>query len=266
MAMISCTPDASRKGKLARRGLTLLELVVVLTVLVALAGILVPMVSNILPYASSSAGATNATEVERVVQLCLSLPQNKAAGPYNPLDLLDNLAESGGTVASYVPNNSTATSPDIVPYPLNSTSPVVTSLSAVGIQNVYQLVESTASSAPPWSPTFFPYSLPASTTTSTAILPTPTPLADVTYVAALNSIAAAQKFGVSSSGTYVVFGLGKDSAMAGAYGSKRYLQEVPVAFNPNAGNGPNSVYCRFGLVFQVDPVAGTSDLCWRGGV
>ena len=58
-------------------------------------------------------------------------------------------------------------------------------------------------------------------------------------------------------GTYVVFGLGKYSAMSGANGNARYLQETPVAYNPSANSGPDTVYCRFGLVFQVDPVNGT---------
>ena len=88
---LAICPTFRARGNRPRRGLTLLELVVVLTILVALAGILVPMVSNLLPFTSSSAGATNATEVEKVVQLCLSLPQTNTPGQYNPLDLLDNV-------------------------------------------------------------------------------------------------------------------------------------------------------------------------------
>ena len=54
-----------------------------------------------------------------------------------------------------------------------------------------------------------------------------------------------------------MFGLGKYSAMSGTYGNTRYLQEAPVAFNPSTEPARTSVYCRFGLVFQVDPVNGT---------
>ena len=68
------------RGRRPRRGLTLLELVIVLTILVALAGLVVPMVSNLLPFSSSSAGATNASEIERVVQVCLSKPQFNTLG------------------------------------------------------------------------------------------------------------------------------------------------------------------------------------------
>ena len=145
------------------------------------------------------------------------------------------------------------TPPDIVAYPL--TGPAVTSLNSLGIANVYQLVENPGTTTiPAWSPTFFPYT----STSGTNGLPTSQPLASGNYVASLNSIVAAQKFGVSSTGTYVVFGLGKYNTMSGVNGNARYLQEAPVAYNPSAGSGPDSVYCRFGLVFQVDPVNGTA--------
>lgn len=232
-----------------RRGLTLLELVVVLTILVALAGIVVPMVSNLLPFSSSAAGATNAAEVERVVQMYLSRSQS------NTLDLLDNLAATGGGLVSYLQTNSTATPPDIVPVTL--AAPAVVSLNSLGIANVYQLIENplpATPTVPAWNPTFYPYAYSATG------LPVAEALTAGTPVASLSSLAAAQKFGVPDSavpGTYVVFGLGKYSTMSGVNGGARYLQEAPVAFNPNAGGGPDAVYCRFGLVFQVDPVNGT---------
>ena len=112
-----------------RRGLTLLELVVVLTILVALAGLLVPMVSNLLSVSTSAIGATNASEVERMVQLYLGRPNG------NTLDLLDNLADSSGDLMSYVPTNSSTlgnATPDIVPYQLTSAPPAVASLSYLG--------------------------------------------------------------------------------------------------------------------------------------
>jgi prepilin-type N-terminal cleavage/methylation domain-containing protein len=231
-----------------RRGLTLLELVVVLTILVALAGLLVPMVSNLLSVSTSAIGATNASEIERMVQLYLGRPNG------NTLDLLDNLAGSTGDLMSYVPTNSGTlgnATPDIVPYQLSSGTPAVTSLSYLGLQNVYQLVPNPGTATTPaWNPTFYPY-----TPNTTTGLPTSEPLSAVTYVAQLSGRAAAEKFGVPSTGTYLVFGLGKYSAMSGANGGGRYIQEAPVAYNM-AGSGPDLVYCRFGLVFQVDPVNG----------
>jgi len=234
--------------------LTLLELVVVLTILVALAGIVVPMVSNLLPFSSSSAAATNATEVERVVQLALSKPQYNTLGQNVTLDLLDNITGSSGDgLASYVQTNFGASPPDIVPYTLTTND--IASLNSLGIRNVYPLVENpntTTPNTPAWNPTFFPYAYNSATG-----LPTSTLLAAGTSVASLSSLVAAQKFGVPSTETYVVFGLGKYSALSGANGNTRYLQEAPVVYNPSANSGPDTVYCRFGLVFQVDPTNGT---------
>jgi len=233
-----------------RRGLTLLELVVVLTILVALAGILVPMVAGLLSTTSTSAGATNASELENWVQTYLSKSHR--------LDLLDNLVNnSNDSLMSFVLTNSGTSPPDIVPYALQAND--VTSLNSLGVANVYPLIENPGTtSTPPWNPTFFPYA--ASTSAANlAGLPTSAPLTTGTYVAQLNSTIAAQKLSVSSSGTYVVFGLGKYSTISsGAEGQPKYLTETPLSFNPSFGCDPNSVYCRFGLVFQVDTTNGTT--------
>lgn len=234
-----------------RRGLTLLELVVVLTILVALAGILVPTVAGLLSQTSTSAGAANTAEVEKWVT------QYVSSG--NGLDLLDNLGNSIGTL---VPSNTGATPPDLTSYELQTND--VTSLNSFGIKNVYQLSQGTGaaeSTNPPWNPTFFPY--PQSE--NYANLPASTPLTTGMTVAQLNPIVVAQKFAISSTAsanpyTYVVFGLGKYSTMSGVTGAKnqpRYLQETPLFFNSSFGCDPNSVYCRFGLIFQVDTTNAT---------
>ncbi len=56
-----------RQGR--RCGLTLMELVVVLLILAALAGILVPMLPNMLSRAHTATGATNTGELAKAVQL-----------------------------------------------------------------------------------------------------------------------------------------------------------------------------------------------------
>src|SRR5262245_54827325 len=57
------------KRTMARRGLTLMELVVVMTVLAALVAIVVPMFPNLLRRSHKIGDATNASEVAKQVQL-----------------------------------------------------------------------------------------------------------------------------------------------------------------------------------------------------
>ena len=75
-----------RRDHHARGGLTLLELVVVMAILIALAGILVPVFPDLLARASTSTGATNLTEVAKAVQMYQGLYRSYP-------DLLDSLVD-----------------------------------------------------------------------------------------------------------------------------------------------------------------------------
>jgi len=51
-----------------RKGLTMIELVVVLTILVALAGIVVPLLPSMVSHAHTAAHATNVVEIDKIVE------------------------------------------------------------------------------------------------------------------------------------------------------------------------------------------------------
>ena len=88
-------PHPSTGGGLPRRrGLTLMELVVVMAILVALASILVPIFPSMLERAHRSTQATNASELTKAIQLYLS-----TNGSLNGCDLLTD----GTTVINYLP-------------------------------------------------------------------------------------------------------------------------------------------------------------------
>lgn len=220
-----------------RRGLTLLELVVVVAILAALAGILVPLLGNLLFSAHTASGVTNIVEVEKLVQTYASIP----GGDRCP-NLLDNIVDQteGKDLMSYVKTNSSATTPDITKVPLTLTLAHVTSLNAAGITKVAQLTEKPTPLGN-WSPTLFPYG------DGTVSTPAFIDLATGMKVAQLAATVAARKFAAPAAGTYAVFGLGKYNSMA-----PKYIQEAPVWYNPNANSDPNTVYSRFGLVFRVD--------------
>src|SRR5438067_1586594 len=97
-----CNLGSAREVKRgsARRGLTLIELIVVLVILVALAGILIPMLPNMLSRSHTATGATNNSEINKFVQTYEQLYQSY------PTDL-DNLAGTGAPV-DYLPGGNVA--------------------------------------------------------------------------------------------------------------------------------------------------------------
>jgi prepilin-type N-terminal cleavage/methylation domain-containing protein len=229
-----------------RHGLTLIELIVVMVILVALAGMIVPLFPNLIGRAQSSAGATNLGEVSRAVQTYYNLYNNHY--PNN----LDSIVNASGVLVAYVPNGAyvptgaTNTAVDLVAYPLTSSD--LSALAQVNITNVAQMVDQ-PTSASDWNPTFFPYG------TSALAGPTYSTLASGSMVAALNPAAgtATRVFGMPTTGigggvqtpTYVVFGLGKYSSMSGTV-----MTDAPVRFSAASNSDPNTVYARLGLVFQ----------------
>src|SRR5437868_14511623 len=79
-----------------RRGLTLMELVVVMAILVALAAILVPLFPNMLRRAHKATDATQSSEVSKAVQLYQS-------SYYGYPDNFDLLLDSAGAFPAYLP-------------------------------------------------------------------------------------------------------------------------------------------------------------------
>jgi len=213
----------------ARRGLTLLELVVVMVILAAIAGIVLPLLPSMVTRAHTSTGATNISEVAKAIQThqatYLKYPSN-----------FDSLI-TGTSVVTYLPG---AASGDLVV--MNATAAHVDALQDSGITTVAQMVESAGGD---WNPTFYPYgnskaNSPKLPTISTAIALN-TPMATL-------SLAAKQRLGLlpDADTVYVAFGLGGYTTMQG-----KTLQEAPVHFADQQNEGPNVAYGRYGVVFQL---------------
>jgi prepilin-type N-terminal cleavage/methylation domain-containing protein len=246
-----------------RRGLTLLELVVVMGILAALAGLLVPLMPNLIQRANTSTDATNLGSVSEAIGTFF--------GRHSPSiypDQLDNLVVSSA-IATYIPNGgsippgsaATAAAP-LTTHQLSAAD--VTALNAVGIANVWNLTASNPDDYN-WSPTFGCTLTPAAavpevpagedgTGGSAAVSAvTATPLAESTSVASLTS-AAATRMGIPAGATYVVFGLGSNATICGGHG----MSKAPIANSVVPGEDPNTVYCRFGLVFQTTDTSGNA--------
>jgi prepilin-type N-terminal cleavage/methylation domain-containing protein len=210
-----------------RRGLTLMELVVVMVILAAVAGIVLPLLPNMVTRAHTSTGATNISEVAKAIQT------HQATHLTYP-NFFDSLTTGPG-VATYLPG---ATSGDFVV--ITATADHVDALDGVGITHLLQMNESAGGD---WNPTFYPY---GNDSTLSPRISHSTAIASTSQIATL-SLTAKQRLGLNTdASTYVVFGLGGHTSMQG-----RSLQEAPVHFADNPNEGPNVAYGRYGVVFQL---------------
>lgn len=249
---------AARLRSARRHGLTLIELVVVMVILIALAGILLPLFPSMLTRAHTSTTATNLAEVSKAVNLYYNLYQ----GYPNNLDNLATTTTSGTTTSngifSLVPAGQ---STDLSTYTLTAND--LSALTGAGITNVLPVVENAGGL---WTPTFNPYSavaetmtsagLPANSTTIGTVSSSGTATSPITVVQ-VSQAAVTRELGVIPAATtnpavYVLFGVGDYTSMAG-----KTLEEAPYHFDDGAGVNPSTYYCRFGVVFQTQDGSGT---------
>lgn len=217
--------------RLARRtnnkGLTLIELLVVLVILIALAGILIPQLPNMLVRTHAAAGSTNITEVNKRIQ---EFEQVYFKQPAN----LDNLA-AAGALHTYVGG-----APDLDTVVLDAGT--AGALTAVGITTVASL------EATPGHATFENYASPVVTPAVAATLR----VASVTPAAVRTLLRPT----ALDDDIYVAFGVGQASEIIG-----RTANEAGYHFGEGPGENPETVYARFAAVYKVaeDDGAGGSD-------
>ncbi len=227
-----------------RRGLTLIELVVVLAILVALVGLVVSLFPGLVARASRSTTAATLRDISRTVQIHYTTSLNYGSG-------YDSLVTTNGTALySAIPANSLN---QLTLAPLSSVDSQA--LSNLGITNLYHVAASAGDA------TF------AVTQTSAPItVQNGTPVATLTSGTATQSIRDALSANYVSSGgtlTYVVMGLNKGSTLVGP---NSVFQDAPVRSGASAGENPTSSYQRYGLVFLVDGPSSTRTARFLGAV
>jgi Tfp pilus assembly protein PilE len=224
-----------------RRALTLLELVVVLTILVALGGIVVNLLPNMLGRSHMAACSTNIPELAKSIEQHLAL-----RGTYP--DRYDSLRLADNTRVSYLPQMGTnsfaaialAATPTL-------TAGDVAALSAAGIRNVVPMIEK-PTTVGDWSASIWPYSA------TRTIVPTPVAIS-VDNLNQVNNAQAATVLGQDPDPDcrYVIFGVGSQCTLVGASS-----HEAPVAFVANMGLSINDQYYRYGAVYKVSDSTGAS--------
>ncbi|MBL8825571.1 MAG: prepilin-type N-terminal cleavage/methylation domain-containing protein [Planctomycetaceae bacterium] len=234
-----------------QRGLTLLELVVVLTVLAAVAGILVPMLPNLLRKAHKSVDATQSGELAKALQMYqaqfTSYPDN--------FDLLTD----GTTFPAYLPADGGAFGGFVEAASL--TADEVKALRRVGIQSVQKLAADRTPNG--FHPTRNPYagsittdavSLDsAGTTTPTVkfavIDPKNTGATSYAAILAANPSFLQTVINADPTARYVVFGVGPRCSMVG-----QVIQDAPMSTPQKKTFTPDNMYARVGVIFKVSGV------------
>lgn len=198
-----------------RSGFTLIELIVVLMILVGLAAILIPAVTDMVARTNASTASANITEVANSVQRY----ETQYLEYPNDLDLL--MTDLIGTDLDTLSTSFVAATEDVTLTAATRAPLTAAGITSVGVHtagdNTFQLATSTA-------------------------------LTDTTIVKGLTA-ATQQTLGLETtgvSGKYVVFGLGALSEMNGHTNI-----DAPVYFPENGTLNPDVIYGRFIAVFQI---------------
>jgi len=207
-----------------------LELVVVLTILVAIAGILVPLLPNFLHRANVASCVTNISELDKLIQTQQNL---NAAYP----DHMDNLVIGSG-LATYALTGATGEFKQASYTAGSLTTDEAAALTNAGITSVANLVENAGGD---WRPTAWPYSSGETTQ------PTFTPVDSSLKVATLTPFGA-QLLGLPNATNYkyVIFGLNKPCTLF-----RNLATEAPYHFADTPTEDPATYYMCFGAVFIV---------------
>lgn len=227
-----------------RDGLTLLELVVVMAILVALGGLLVPLLGNYLHRANIASCAVNIPEMDKWIQTYVNL---HAEYP----DRMDNLCTPAGAYpkgpsgASYVLDGSTGElgKASFELLPLDAAGEEAAALKEAGIANLMHLVDA-PSPTKDWNPTFWPYGDTRLTT------PASTAITSVAKVATLTETGAQLMSlpwgGATNKYKYVIFGMNVPCTLF-----RNTVEEVPYHFADTPAEDPATYYMCFGAVFMV---------------
>ncbi|MFM8419313.1 MAG: type II secretion system protein [Verrucomicrobiota bacterium] len=220
-----------------RRGLTLIELVVVLAILVALVGLVVSLFPGLVARASRSTTASSIQDVARAVQINYTTTLGYGSG-------FDSLLNSGG--ASVYSGLTTLSSNQIARITLSAND--AAALIAAGVTNLVHMTQVTGSN-PDATFNVSVSNTPFSVAPSVAIA-----VLDATQTSLIQSLRGS--YIPRGSAIYPIFGINKSSNLVGPQG---VMQDAPVRAGSTAIENPAVSYQRYGLVFLLeDAVSGTA--------
>ena len=200
-----------------RLGYTLIELIVVLTILVGLAGILIPAVSNMVVRTNRSTSAAN------IAEIALTIQRHEAVHLEYP-DRLDGLMSD--LLGTDLDTLNTALTPLIEDVTLDANTLAALNTAGIATVGIHTAGHTT-------------FDLPAPTTlTDTTVLKGPTAAHQVTL--------GLEATGAGVAGKYIVLGVGASSELNG-----KSTVDAPVHFPRDSVTNPDLVYSRFLAIFQI---------------
>lgn len=219
----------------ARSGLTLIELVVVLAVLVALAGLIIGNFPGIIRKASRSSSATSVQDVSRAVQYMYTTTLKYPTG-------FDSLLESPTALYKKLPSAAgTAVGGQLTIATLSALE--AAALISIGVTNTLQH-DPTVTTDVTWKST-----TPGQTThsfddTLLKVATIGTNTAFTVFKADLSNYDD-----VTKNRKFLVFGVGAGSSMVGPAGA---MLEAPVHYGADASQNPKDFYQRYAVCFEID--------------
>ncbi len=216
-----------------RTGLTLLELVVVMAILVALAALLVPLLPEFMGKANQSAAATNINELEKAIQTFRTTYSRQP-------NYFDSLLSNDTTLSSLLPSNTTGVAGGAITTLELKIGPR-SRLTREGINTLHDL-NGTATEEH-FHATLNPYGTTLTNRTIASGKNSP----NVT-VAALASSTSVPGLILNEDHEYVLFGIGKYCNLCGPDG---LVKEAPVYGHHAQENTPSTVYQRFAVLYDV---------------
>lgn len=216
----------------SRRGLSLLELLVVLTILIALGGIVVSTLPGMLQRTQVATAAANVPEIDAAIRRNSTLSRGEIGNRFD--SLIAGSASLDGGIPDYIGGGE-------VFQPLSLSAGEIVALNEIGIT---ELVPAAAEST---NATFNSHDQ------------LPIPIGNDTKVCALNADSALTllregwNFEPLENAKYIVFGLGEQCSLVGA-GPKAAFSETPVHFSDDRDQSPEEMYSRYLILVELKPL------------
>lgn len=220
--------NPSNASNTYRQGLTLLELLIVLTILIALGGIVVASLPGLLERTQAATAAANVSEIDSAIRRGLLTNQGTLGNRFDSLIS----SSSAGQVAAYLGGNENFRAGSL-------STKEVEALAGIGVT---QLVPADDVSENVTFDSHIQQEVEIGTEAKVCEL-------SPEYA----GIAMYRLWNIEPNANlrYIVFGLGQRCTLVGG-GAQAVFKEAPVHFSEDAASNPKKMYSRYLLIVEID--------------